>query len=97
MPEDQDRTNPPLADLIREIAGEPVTDIASDTRLSALDNWTSLAGLRLLSSIESDLGVWLDLRDYLAAETVGDIDAMVRNAQLEEAADDTSRRYTGGL
>ncbi|MCW3841245.1 acyl carrier protein [Micromonospora yasonensis] len=63
-----------VADLIEQVADVPAGQVRPEARFDALTNWTSLEALRLLAAIEDDLGVQLDLREYLA---VTDVDGLV--------------------
>ncbi|NUO96665.1 MAG: acyl carrier protein [Nonomuraea sp.] len=75
----------PLDDLARLITlttrenGRPIT---GDSRFEGLGGWSSLTALRLLMMIEQRWGVALDLRAYLAIETVGDL-AKAITAELD--------------
>lgn len=62
-----------VADLIEQVADVPAEEISPDVRFASLANWTSLEALRLLSALEDDLGVRLDLRAYLAVSAVGEL------------------------
>jgi|GraSoiStandDraft_11_1057310.scaffolds.fasta_scaffold1416918_1 acyl carrier protein len=80
-PADDHETLEFLREAIRDITDAPVEEVGPDARLAALGNWSSLAALRLLTTIEDSLGVWLDLREYLAVETVGELDTALRDAR----------------
>ncbi|MGC4853747.1 acyl carrier protein [Micromonospora sp. DT4] len=62
-----------VAGLIEQVADVPAEDISPDVRFTSLSNWTSLEALRLLSALEDDLRVRLDLRAYLAVTAVGEL------------------------
>ncbi|MFE9692980.1 phosphopantetheine-binding protein [Micromonospora sp. NPDC005806] len=59
-----------VADLIEQVADVPAGQVRPDVRFDALANWTSLEALRLLAALEDDLGVRLDLREFLAVTDV---------------------------
>ncbi|MEU7923755.1 acyl carrier protein [Micromonospora sp. NPDC049801] len=62
-----------VAGLIEQVADVPAEEITPDVRFASLAHWTSLEALRLLSALEDDLGVRLDLRAYLAVTAVGEL------------------------
>lgn len=62
-----------VAGLIEQVADIPAEEISPDVRFASLSHWTSLEALRLLSALEDDLGVRLDLRTYLAVTAVGEL------------------------
>jgi acyl carrier protein len=51
--------------------------ITPQSEFEALPNWSSLNALRLLAALENRFRVSLDLRRYLAVNTVGELVAMV--------------------
>lgn len=57
--------------LVEQVAEVPAERLAPASRFESLDNWTSLAALRLLTGIEDELGVRLDLRRYMAVTDIG--------------------------
>lgn len=73
-----------VADLIEQVADVPAERISPDVRFETLANWTSLEALRLLAAIEDDLGVRLDLREYLAVSAVGELIDLIA-AELDGA------------
>jgi acyl carrier protein len=77
----------PLDDIARLVAlmtREPGRQITEDSRFETLGNWSSLTALRLLTVIEQRWGVALDLRAYLAIETVGELAEAVANSSQPE-------------
>jgi acyl carrier protein len=61
------------------VLNEPVGDLRERPVL-AVHEWDSLASLEVLSQLESQLGVTLDLRTYHAARTVEDLTGLVADA-----------------
>jgi len=72
-----------VADLVEQITDVPVEEIGAASRFETLDNWTSLAALRLLTGVEDRFGVRLDLRAYFAANRVGELASLI-SAELPE-------------
>ena len=68
---------PVLARLVAGVCDLPEPGIAPGTRFDGLANWSSLAALRLLTSVEEHFRIHLELRGYLAAETVEGLSEMV--------------------
>lgn len=60
-----------VTELVGLVTDQPAGAISVGDRFDALANWTSFAALRLLAGVESDFGVRLDLREYLAIRDVG--------------------------
>jgi acyl carrier protein len=58
------------------VLNEPVGDLRAQPVLAAHE-WDSLASLEVLSQLESQLGVTLDLRAYHATRTVEDLTCLV--------------------
>lgn len=61
------------ADLVTELAeftGLPRDAITGDLRFRDLEGWSSSQALRLFVSLEARLRIRLDLRRFLACETV---------------------------
>ncbi|MEV4413090.1 acyl carrier protein [Catellatospora sp. NPDC049609] len=74
-----------MSDVTGTVVGlvERVTelpDISAESRFHNLANWTSLSALRLLTDIEDEFGVQLDLRSYLAVNDVGQLSDLVSTA-----------------
>lgn len=67
-----------LVGLVERVIEKP--DISPASKFQGLDNWTSLAALRLLTDIENAFGVQLDLRAYLAVTDVGQLSDLVSTA-----------------
>ncbi|KKK07565.1 acyl carrier protein [Micromonospora sp. HK10] len=69
-----------VADLVAQVADVPAGQVTPEVRFDALANWTSLEALRLLTVLEDDLDVRLDLREYLAVTDVAGLVALVAAA-----------------
>ncbi|GAA4261267.1 acyl carrier protein [Dactylosporangium darangshiense] len=69
--------DPRLALLIASVCDLPESGVTADLRFADLAGWSSLVALRLLDAIEADYGVHLDLRRYLATETVRELSYMI--------------------
>jgi acyl carrier protein len=72
--------------LVAQVTDVPVEDISAGLRFIELDNWTSFTALRLLTAVEDRLGVRIDLREYLAANEVGELVAIVDAARDQRLA-----------
>ncbi|MFF6806030.1 phosphopantetheine-binding protein [Streptomyces sp. NPDC012616] len=70
-----------LSSLLAEATGLPAGHFAADTRFESVEGWGSLTALRLLVRLEALTGVELDLRRYLACETVGELTGLLHSAQ----------------
>ncbi len=60
-----------VAGLVGQVTDVPVEEITADARFDVLANWTSSAALRLLTGIEEQFGIRLDLQRYFAISDVG--------------------------
>ncbi|MER7753818.1 acyl carrier protein [Kitasatospora sp. NPDC097643] len=74
-----------LSDVTGRLVGlvEQVTELpglTTESRFQNLDNWTSLAALRLLTDIEDTFGVQLDLRAYFAIADIDQLSELVTSA-----------------
>ncbi|MEU9075087.1 phosphopantetheine-binding protein [Kitasatospora sp. NPDC048538] len=67
-----------LVGLVERVTGLPGLSPAS--RFQQLENWTSLAALRLLTDVEDAFGVQLDLRTYFAVADVAGLGGLVTAA-----------------
>ncbi|MFH8978134.1 acyl carrier protein [Streptomyces sp. NPDC017890] len=54
--------------------------LGADTPLSAVEGWDSVNALRVLVALERETGAPLDYERFAAAETAGDIGAVVAAA-----------------
>jgi acyl carrier protein len=73
-----------MPDLVTQLSAMivRVTDcdpagLHADTRFDAVEGWSSLQALSLMVAIEQDLPVKLDLRPFMAVQTVGELAALV--------------------
>jgi acyl carrier protein len=73
-----------VLDTLSGVLNEPVGDLRAQPVL-AVHEWDSLASLEVLSQLESQLGVTLDLRTYHAARTVEDLIGLVTDAVASQA------------
>jgi acyl carrier protein len=67
-----------LCALVARVVDPPPQRVEEDTRFEEIGNWSSLTALRLLANVEDRFRVSLDLRDFLAVETVGELADVVR-------------------
>jgi acyl carrier protein len=66
-----------VVELVERVTEKP--DITEGSKFESMDNWTSLAALRLLTDIEDAFGVQLDLRAYFAVTDVGQLSSLITN------------------
>jgi acyl carrier protein len=66
-----------LVEVISSVTDAPARTLTGSSRFDELDNWSSLAALRLLTAVEDAFGVRLNLRAYLATETVDGLARMI--------------------
>ncbi|HEY0449154.1 phosphopantetheine-binding protein [Actinophytocola sp.] len=66
---------PDVIALVAQVTRGP--EVTAASRFGSLGNWSSLAALRLLALVEQRCGVSLDLRRYLAVETVGELAELI--------------------
>ncbi|MFE2989881.1 acyl carrier protein [Streptomyces sp. NPDC059262] len=66
-----------LVRVISAVTDAPAGTLTGASRFDELDNWSSLAALRLLTAVEDAFGVRLNLRAYLATETVDGLARMI--------------------
>jgi acyl carrier protein len=66
-----------LVEVISAVTDAPAGTLSGSSRFDELDNWSSLAALRLLTAVEDAFGVRLNLRAYLATETVDGLARMI--------------------
>jgi len=66
-----------VVDLLELVTDVPAEEIGGATRFDSLAGWTSLAALRLLTSVEDRFGLRLDLRAYFAAAEVADLVTLI--------------------
>lgn len=62
-----------VTDLLEQVTDLPTDQIGPQSRFADLTSWTSLAALRLLTTVEDHFGLSLDLRSYLNAQRVEDL------------------------
>jgi acyl carrier protein len=72
---------PEVIRLVTRITRVPVDQIEPDSRFDTLGNWTSMAALRLLSAVEQSFGLRLDLREYMAIQTVAGLAQTISKAR----------------
>jgi acyl carrier protein len=76
-----------LTQLIAEVCDLPAAGVGPDDRFADLGNWGSMTALRLLTAIEEAFGIHLDLRRYLAMETVRELTELVTAELVTDPAD----------
>jgi acyl carrier protein len=62
-----------LTRLVAQVSDDAAELIGRDTRFDGLGRWGSLAAMRLLASVEREFRVKMDLRRYVALQTVGEL------------------------
>ena len=77
---------PDVVTLVEQVTEVAAEDIHTASRFVELDNWTSFAALRLLTAVEDQFGVRIDLREYLAANEVGELVALIAAARDQHTA-----------
>lgn len=65
-----------FADLLQE----ENTQVTSDTRLEALENWDSLTVLEFLTCADEQYGAELEINELSSCETVSDVCTLVEKA-----------------
>lgn len=66
--------------LIAEVLGVSTEVVKDDLAVGDIPEWDSLAHMRIIASLESELGVVLDIEQTLEIEDVEDIvDAVLSN------------------
>jgi acyl carrier protein len=65
-----------LAALL-ETALDLELELSPDHRFKDLPGWDSVQAMRLISHIEKAFGIKLPIKDYLSAETVGQVEALI--------------------
>ncbi|MEV6235289.1 hypothetical protein [Lentzea sp. NPDC051838] len=67
-----------LTDLVPLVAEVSRTsEVTGESRFEQLAEWSSMAALRLLAQVEPRWNVRLDLRRYLATETVAELAGVI--------------------
>lgn len=74
-----------LVRLVAEVSPTPPHEVTGSSRFEELAEWGSMAALRLLATVEPHWGVRLDLRRYLATETVGELADVIAEERLRSA------------
>lgn len=70
-----------IKELISKILGVPVDVIVDELAVGDISEWDSLAHMRIIASLESEMGVVLDIEQTLEIEDVEDIiDAVLNNS-----------------
>jgi acyl carrier protein len=69
-----------LIEALSEFTGLPLDEITGDLRFRGLEGWSSSQALRLFVSLEARLRIRLDLRRFLACETVQGLAALTAEA-----------------
>ena len=67
--------------ILSDVLGEPPETFAGQALLGACPRWDSLGTLRVVTRLESELGIHLDLRGVHSARTVHDLVALVEEAR----------------
>lgn len=72
-------TKESVKELIAKILGVSLDVIEDELAVGDIPEWDSLAHMRIIASLESDLGVVLDIEQTLEIEDVEDIVEAVLN------------------
>jgi acyl carrier protein len=64
---------------VADVLGCDPAEVMPSRRLDELKGWDSMNALRLMTSLEADYGIRLDLRAYVTIDTVGALWALVRS------------------
>jgi acyl carrier protein len=71
--------------------------VSPQSRFEEIPGWSSLRALRLFALVETEFDVQLDLRTYLATETVVELAALIaRSVEIDAATTHVSQRASGG-
>jgi len=66
-----------LEEFVIKIAGEfdetPIEEFTPDTEFKALDEWSSLSGLSIISMVDEELDKQVTGADLRSAVTIGDL------------------------
>ncbi|SFR29111.1 Acyl carrier protein [Lentzea waywayandensis] len=74
-----------LVPLVAEVSGTRPHEVTGSSRFEQLAEWGSMAALRLLARVEPHWGVRLDLRRFLATETVAELAGVIAEERLRSA------------
>jgi acyl carrier protein len=74
-----------LVPLVAEVSRTRPHEVTGSSRFEQLAEWGSMAALRLLAQVEPRWGVRLDLRRYLATETVAELADVIAEERLKSA------------
>ncbi len=73
-------TKESVKELIAKVLNVPVSAVEDELAVGDIPEWDSLAHMRIIAALESDLGVVLDIEQTLEIEDVEDIvDAVLNN------------------
>jgi acyl carrier protein len=70
-----------MLESMADILGVETEDLRDDTQLYNLQCWDSVNALRVLSRIEKQFGVRLDMSRYMTSASVSDLMGLVREAK----------------
>ena len=62
-----------IKSLIATVLGIPASKVEDDLALGDIPEWDSLAHMQIIASLESELGITLDIEQTLEIEDVEDI------------------------
>jgi len=71
-----------LAELIQDVLGLPITELDINTHFEQLDGWDSVYTLRLITSIESQIGRKLPVSAFLQARNIQDVYHLISSRSL---------------
>lgn len=66
-----------VADILREIAGDPGLAIGADTPLRGIPGWDSVSLVTAMLRIEDEFGIEFQANGFVSMETAGDVARLV--------------------
>lgn len=66
-----------LADILREVAGDPGLAVEPGTALDSIPGWDSVSLVGAMLRIEDEFGIEFQANEFVAMATVGDIARVV--------------------
>jgi long-chain acyl-CoA synthetase len=90
-PENQQTAASPLEELLSRVRGKAAGKVTSASRLGQDMDLDSLARVELMSAVEERFGVDLDEQAFTSAETVGDLERLIR---LDDTTSEKAPAFT---
>jgi acyl carrier protein len=76
-----DKTKENVIKLIAKVLGVSVDKIDDELAIGDIPEWDSLAHMNIISSLESEMGITLDIEEVLEIEDVEDIIEVVNSRE----------------